>query len=174
MLSECEYAEEVNSMKEMTFFHENSYWGQKASSVDSCRTRSGFRGSKSTLIGLWDVSENQTWQCLAVRECVTAHTVSGRGGGGTKSSRAHVILFNQLVTCCSSEPAVGRNVPTMVSSCEVPGMHLCTISHLTPPPAWFKWVRDEQQPRSCPCPCPHSCCELKWSIGSVLQPKHNT
>ena len=125
----------------------------------SCRTKSGFNGSKPSWISLRDVSENQIWQGLAVREHVTtlANCVVPGRGGGTKTSRERVIWFNQFATCCSSEPAIGRNVPVIVSSCEVPGIYLCTVSCLTPPARFEidEQVWDELRPH---------CHTLNWFI----------
>ena len=49
---------------------------------------------------------------------------------GEKTCSAWVILFNQFAMHCSSEPAVGKNVPSITSSCDVLEIHLCTFSCL--------------------------------------------
>ena len=133
-LSENEYGLDVSSMKEMTFSTRILAGVHKTLASLSCRIMSGFQSIKPSLIGFLDVSEDQQRRGIAVAERVS--TLSDiTGTGGTKGSRARVIgSFNQFATCLSSEPATGIKIPWTLSSCEVPGMRLCTVSVLTPLP----------------------------------------
>ena len=92
---------------------------------------SGFQGIRASLTGFLDVSEDHERRDIAVAERVSTLS-DGAGTGGMKGSRALVILLNQFVTCCSSEPARGMKVPWTLSSCEVPGIRLCRVSVLMP------------------------------------------
>jgi len=115
-------------MKETTSFQENISWGPEVTRGSfSCRIKSGFHGIRLSWTGWQEVSKIQKRGGLVVLERVVTllETVVGE-----KTCSAQVILFNQFVTHCSSEPAVGKNVPSITSSCNVPEICLCTFSCL--------------------------------------------
>ena len=91
-------------------------------------------------MGLRDVSQDQERGGIAtnlaalervtlpeVAVAVTAGLVLGQ-----RASRAHVTLFNHFAMPLSLSPAVGRKVPSIISSCEVLGMSLRIVSRLDP------------------------------------------